>query len=75
MTHPPYTGKTDGGSRVVSLAAARGAREAASVQAQEEAFRRYVEASQRAQRTLSFMDGIEAGRAWGNFIALFVRAS
>lgn len=40
----------------------------------DEAWQAYVEAQDKAKRTLNIQDGIEAGKAWGNFIGLFVRS-
>lgn len=40
---------------------------------QEEAWEIYVAAQDKAKRTLRLEDGIAAGKAWGEFIALFVR--
>ena len=54
---------------VVSLASARQARETNV----EKAWERYAAAARRAQETLSVADGIAAGKAYGEFVRLFVR--
>lgn len=38
------------------------------------AWRAYLEAAQRAQRTLEMEDGIEAGRAWRRWLEIFLTA-
>ena len=40
----------------------------------DEAFNAYVIAQDKAKRTLNIYDGIAAGRAWGEFMTLFVGA-
>lgn len=42
--------------------------------AEERAWRRYCEARERAQRSNSIIDGIAAGRAWAEWLALFEQA-
>jgi len=37
-----------------------------------EAFRRYSDAKMKADRTLDFRDGMAAGRAWREFLNLFL---
>lgn len=39
--------------------------------AAEAAFKAYVDTARQAQQSLNLTDGIEAGRCWGRFVALF----
>lgn len=58
---------------VVSLAEVRADRERKLTAAQEDAFAEYLALRNRVEETGALADGMAAGRAWGNFIALFVR--
>lgn len=60
---------------IVSIVKAREDRARATEAAQVEAFELYKERAFKAQRTLNLQDAMEAGKAWGEFIALFVRQS
>ncbi len=57
-------------AEIISIDIARQAKDRAI----EEAFDAYVTAQDKAKRTLNIYDGIAAGRAWGNFMTLFVGA-
>lgn len=62
-------------ARILTLAAERAHRTQSLEQAQQAAWAEYVRLQAIAKATLRLEDGLAAGRAWGNFIDLFVRGA
>jgi hypothetical protein len=58
-------------SKIVSIVAAKADR----IVSEQDAWRTYVLARDRAERTKDIQDGIAAGKAWAEWLRLFERRS